>query len=42
MLLAQQLEGTLTYERLDGGLRVRLRAPAVDVRWGDLPLGNGP
>jgi two-component system, sensor histidine kinase PdtaS len=31
MLLTQQLEGTLTYERRDGGLRVRLRAPAVDV-----------
>jgi two-component system, sensor histidine kinase PdtaS len=32
MLLTQQLEGNLTYERLDRGLRVRLRAPAADVR----------
>jgi two-component sensor histidine kinase len=32
MLLTQQLEGSLTYERLDAGLRVRLHAPAADVR----------
>jgi two-component system, sensor histidine kinase PdtaS len=32
MLLTQQLEGNLTYERLDRGLCVRLRAPAADVR----------
>jgi two-component sensor histidine kinase len=32
MLLTQQLEGDLTYERLDRGLRVRLRAPAAAVR----------